>query len=68
MGLQDLPEADKHLIYGLLLRKKRSRAQERKVLLIVRSSMDLAARIEAILRISRARVPELRRKSGDPAG
>jgi len=59
MGLQDLPEADKHLIYGLLLKKKRSRAQERRVLSIVRSSLDLAAKIEAILKITRAQVLEL---------
>ncbi len=59
MGLQELPEADKHLIYGLLLKKKRSRAQERRVLSIVRSSMDLAAKIEAILKITRAQVLEL---------
>jgi hypothetical protein len=59
MGIQELPDADKHLIYGLLLRKKRTRAQERRVLSIVRSSMDLAARIEAILKISRAQLLSL---------
>jgi ActR/RegA family two-component response regulator len=59
MGIQDLPEADKHLIYGLLLKKKRSRTQERRVLSIVRSSLELAAKIEAILKITRAQVLEL---------
>ncbi len=59
MGLQELPEADKHLIYGLLLKKKRNRAQERRVLSIVRSAMELAAKIEAILKITRAQVLEL---------
>lgn len=59
MGLQELPEADKHLIYGLLLKKKRTRAQERRVLSIVRSSMELAAKIEAILKTTRAHVLEL---------
>jgi hypothetical protein len=59
MGLQELPEADKHLIYGLLLKKKRSRAQERRVLSVVRSSMELAAKIEAILKIARVHVLEL---------
>jgi hypothetical protein len=54
MGIQELPEADKHLIYGLLLRKKRNRAQERRVLSIVRGSMDLAAKIEAMLKVTRA--------------
>jgi hypothetical protein len=65
MGLQELPEADKHLIYGLLLRKKRTRAQERRVLSIVRSSMELAAKIEAILKISRAQVLELPERPSD---
>jgi ActR/RegA family two-component response regulator len=59
MGLHELPEADKHLIYGLLLKKRRSRAQERRVLSIVHSSLELAAKIEAILKITRAQVLEL---------
>lgn len=59
MGLQELPDADKHLIYGLLLRKKRTGAQERRVLSIVRSSMELVAKIEAILKISRAHLLSL---------
>jgi hypothetical protein len=59
MGLHELPEADIHLIYGLLLKKKRSRAQERRVLSIVRSSMELAAKIEAILKVTRTHVLEL---------
>jgi hypothetical protein len=59
MGIQELPDADRHLIYGLLLRKKRTRAQERRVLSIVRSSMELTAKIEAILKITRAQVLEL---------
>ena len=59
MGLKELPEADKHLIYGLLLKKRRNRAQERRVLSVVRSSLDLAAKIEAILKITRAQVLEL---------
>ncbi|HYW85600.1 MAG TPA: hypothetical protein VFB30_20275 [Spirochaetia bacterium] len=72
MGLQELPEADKHLIYGLLLKKKRSRAQERRVLSVVRSSLELAAKIEAILKITRAQVLELpenhREESQGPHG
>ena len=72
MGIPELPEADKHLIYGLLLKKKRSRAQERRVLSVVRSSLDLGAKIEAILKITRAQVLELpesqREESQGPPG
>jgi 2,3-bisphosphoglycerate-independent phosphoglycerate mutase len=48
MDLSALSEADTHLIYGLLLKKKRSRSQDRKVLSIVRSSMELKDKIQAI--------------------
>ncbi|HVP18824.1 MAG TPA: hypothetical protein VMU36_07490 [Spirochaetia bacterium] len=58
MNPQELSEADKHLIYGLLLKKKRSGAQERKVLSIVRSSLDLGGKIEAILQLTRAQIPQ----------
>jgi hypothetical protein len=56
MELQKLSEADKHLIYGLLLKKKRSGWQERKVLSIVRSSMELDAKIIAIQQVTRAQI------------
>ena len=56
MDPQGLSEADKHLMYGLLLKKKLSGAQARKVLVIVRSSMDLAAKIQAILQVTRAQL------------
>ena len=59
MDVQQLSEADLHLIYGLLLKKRRSRAQERKVLSIVRSEMDLSAKIQAIMSISRVQVLDL---------
>jgi hypothetical protein len=65
MNPQDLPEADKHLIYGLLLKKKRTGAQERKVLSVVRSSIDLAAKIQAILQITRAQLPREPESSGE---
>jgi hypothetical protein len=58
MDPRNLSEADKHLIYGLLLKKKRSGRQERKVLGIVRSSLELEAKIEAILRVTRAHMPD----------
>ena len=41
------------------MKKKRSRSQERRVLSIVRSSMELAPKIEAILKITRAQALEL---------
>ena len=56
MNPQDLSDADKHLIYGLLLKKKRTGAQERKVLSIVRSSMDVVDKIQAILQLTRAQL------------
>jgi hypothetical protein len=51
MDLRDISEADKYLLYGLLLRKKRPRVLERKVLNIVRGTMDLDARIGALMDI-----------------
>jgi len=56
MDPQKLTEADKHLVYGLLLKKKRTGRQERKVLGIVRSSMEIAAKITAILQVTRAQI------------
>jgi len=56
MDPRKLSEADKHLIYGLLLKTKRSSRQERKLLAVVRSSMDIDAKITAILRLTRARM------------
>jgi len=64
MNPQELPEADKHLIYGLLLKKKRTGAQERKVLSVVRSSMDVGSKIQAILQVTRARIPRQPESSG----
>ena len=65
-----LSEADKHLIYGLLLKTKRSGRQERKLLAIVRSPMEIDAKITAILRLTRARMlnePDAdSRKDGEP--
>jgi hypothetical protein len=59
MDVQHLSEADLHLVYGLLLKKKRSPSQERKVLSIMRSELDLRAKIQAVVRVSRVQVPEL---------
>jgi hypothetical protein len=59
MDLSALSEADMHLIYGLLLKKRRSRSQDRKVLSIVRSSMELKEKIQAILGVTRVQVREL---------
>jgi ActR/RegA family two-component response regulator len=59
MDLSALSEADAHLIYGLLLKKRRSRAQDRKVLSIVRSTLELKEKIQAILNVTRVQVREL---------
>jgi len=49
MDLQGISDADKYLLYGLLLRKRRSRVQEKKVMGIIRSAMDLDGRITALM-------------------
>ncbi len=59
MDVEHLSEADLHLVFGLLLKKKRSPSQERKVLSIVRSEMDLPAKIQAIVKVSRVQVLDL---------
>jgi hypothetical protein len=45
----NLSQADKHLLYGLLLKKKRNPAEDRKLVMIMRSSRNLDEKIEAIL-------------------
>ncbi len=57
MDIGDLSDADKYLLYGLLLKKKRSQAQERKIVHIMRSALDLDGRIEAILNLQEDRNP-----------
>ena len=59
MDVQHLSEADLHLVFGLLLKKKRTPSQERKVLSILRSEMDLPAKLEAIVKVSRVQVLEI---------
>ena len=49
MDSGNLSQADKYLLYGLLLKKKRSPAQDRKLIAIMRSPRDLDEKIEAIL-------------------
>ena len=49
MDIGNLSKADKYLLYGLLLKKKRSPAEERKLVPIMRSSLDLDEKIEAIM-------------------
>jgi hypothetical protein len=46
-----LTVADKYLLCGLLLRKRRTPALQRKVLAILQGPLDLDARIEALLRL-----------------
>ena len=52
MDSRNLSQADKHLLYGLLLKRKRSPAEERKLSAIMRSPRDLDEKIEAILSLS----------------
>jgi len=49
MDIGNLSKADKYLLYGLLLKKKRTPAEERKLVPIMRSSLDLDEKIEAIM-------------------
>ena len=49
MDSGNLSQADKYLLYGLLLKKKRSHTEDRKLIAIMRSSRDLDEKIEAIL-------------------
>jgi hypothetical protein len=68
MDLSALSEADTHLIYGLLLKKKRSRSQDRKVLSIVRSSMELKEKIQAILSVTRVQVRDFAGSANGQSG
>jgi hypothetical protein len=52
MDSGNLSQADKHLLYGLLLKKKRNPSEDRKLITIMRSSLDLDEKIEAILALS----------------
>ena len=49
MDSGNLSQADKYLLYGLLLKKKRNPSEDRKLITIMRSSLDLDEKIEAIL-------------------
>ena len=49
MDIGNLSKADKYLLYGLLLKKKSTPAEERKLVSIMRSSLDLDEKIEAIM-------------------
>jgi len=60
----NLSLADKHLLYGLLLRKKRAPAEERKLFAIMRSSRDLDGKIEAILALGEQPEKRQTRRSG----
>ncbi len=48
MDIGNLSKADKYLLYGLLL-KKSTPAEERKLVSVMRSSLDLDEKIEAIM-------------------
>jgi hypothetical protein len=49
MDIGNLSRADKYLLYGLLLKKKRTPAEQRKLIPIMRSARDLDEKIEAIM-------------------
>jgi hypothetical protein len=49
MDSMNLSQADKFLLYGLLLKKRRSPAEDRRLMAIIRSPRDLDQKIEAIL-------------------
>jgi hypothetical protein len=49
---EELSEADKHLLYGFLLRKTRARILHARVLRVVRSSVNLDDKIKALLKMS----------------
>jgi hypothetical protein len=66
MDSGNLSRADKYLLYGLLLKKKRSAAEDRK-LTIMRSSLGLDEKIEAILALGEeSEKKESRRSRGRP--
>ncbi|UCF99642.1 MAG: hypothetical protein JSV89_08880 [Spirochaetaceae bacterium] len=52
MDTANLSQADKYLLYGLLLKKRRSPAEERKLIPIIRGSLDLDEKIEAIMALA----------------
>jgi hypothetical protein len=49
MDFGNLSLADKYLLYGLLLKKKRSSSQQGKLITIIRSRRDLDEKIEAVM-------------------
>jgi hypothetical protein len=53
MDIRKLSEADRYLLYGLLLRKKRPPEAEARVLEIMRSQTGLEDKIQAILKVQR---------------
>jgi hypothetical protein len=63
MDSGDLSQADKYLLYGLLLKKKRTPAEDRKLIPIMRSSRDLDEKIEAILALGEETEKKAARRS-----
>jgi hypothetical protein len=53
MDINKLSDADKYMLYGLLLKKKRPPEAELRVLEIMRSPLGLDRKIDAILRLHR---------------
>jgi hypothetical protein len=65
MDIRNLSEADRYLLYGLLLRKKRPPEAEARVLAIMRSQASLEEKIQAILKVQRE-LPEGETLEGEP--
>jgi hypothetical protein len=52
ISTEELSEADKHLLYGFLLRKIRARVLQTRVLRVIRSPLELDTKIQSLLKIS----------------
>jgi CheY-like chemotaxis protein len=64
MDSGNLSQADKYLLYGLLLKKKRNPSEERKLISIMRSSRQLDEKIEAIMSLAEVADKRVSRKPG----
>jgi hypothetical protein len=64
MDFGNLSQADKYLLYGLLLKRKRSPSQQRKLIAVIRSPRDLDEKIEAVMALGEE--PERGSRRGRP--
>jgi hypothetical protein len=68
MDSGNLSQADKYLLYGLLLKKKRNPSEDRKLITIMRGSLDLDEKIEAILALGEGMEKRESRRSRPGSG